>query len=146
MFQYLKCRALDNHQVARKILLVSAPRDAMLEGKAVRTSREWCESQGADIMEKVITAKYDQVKPFRDLIMANSEKVFIEASRNPIWGCGIPLAATEALQKGEFEGLNLFGKQIQRFVDSMGITPYQEESVAMTTGNITISDVMPNDK
>lgn len=122
MYQYLKCRALDDHSTARKILLITSPRDAMLEGKSVKTSREWCESQGADIMKKVIAAKYNQVPQFRDLVEANSDKSFVEASRHPIWGCGIPLSSTTELDNGEFPGRNLMGDLLQRFAQELEIT------------------------
>ena len=85
MFQYLKCKALDKHQVARKILLQPSPRDAMSTGKVVRTTREWCETVGSDIMRKVITAKFEQVPEFSKQVTCNTDKIFVEAPHLEMW-------------------------------------------------------------
>ena len=108
-FQNQKCLDLNNQEVADKVMLARSPREAMNIGKSIKTTDKWCETTGVAIMEKALTAKYEQVPTFTKCLQEHKGKQFVEGTRNPIWGIGHPFSYQEVPAAKDWLGKNLLG-------------------------------------
>ena len=64
------------------------------------------------VMKRIVKLKYDQVPEFKELVDANKGKSFVEATRNPKWGIGLPFTSELIYQEMNWKGQNLMGKII----------------------------------
>ena len=117
-YQSEKCKQLKHPEIAQLVNDTGTAREAMMIGKTVQTPDDWQTRKGADIMKKLIKEKMDQVPEFRDLVMTHRGKKFAEASRNPIWGTGVPIHFHESQDSTKWRGKNIFGELLTKFIQS----------------------------
>ena len=110
LYQYRKASALGQHEVAAKVMRAQSPYDAMKEGKAASASDQWTASTGRDIMVDAAVIKYKQCSMFKDYLLRHKGKFFVEATNSKIWGSGVDLSSTKAMEESEWKGQNLMGK------------------------------------
>ena len=110
LYQYRKASALGQHEVAAKVMRACVPYDAMKEGKAANASDQWTASTGSDIMVDAVVIKYKQCSMFKDYLLRHKGKFFVKATNSKIWGSGVDLSSTKAMEESEWKGQNLMGK------------------------------------
>ena len=110
LYQYRKSSALGQHEVAANVMRAQTPYEAMEEGKAAKASDQWTASTGRDIMVDAVVIKYQQCSVFRDYLLRHKGKCFVEATNSKVWGSGIDLTSTKAMEESEWKGQNLMGK------------------------------------
>ena len=116
-FQHQKCLLHDDPETAGKVMAATTPRDAMRVGNTVKSSKDWILRAGVDIMRKALSVKMDQVPDFANFLHTNKGKTFIECSRNPLWGCGLPFTYDiDSIQN--FKGKNLMGELLSQLVNT----------------------------
>ena len=110
LYQYRKSSALGQHEVAANVMCAQTPYEAMKEGKAAKASDQWTASTGRDLMVDAVVIKYQQCSVFRDYLLRHKGKCFVEATNSKIWGSGVDLTSTKAMEESEWKGQNLMGK------------------------------------
>ena len=120
LYQYRKAGSLGHHDIADQIRTAPTPRMAMMIGKAAKGSADWQETMGREIMKECVEEKLSQVPRFKQELLRFRNKKFAEATRNLIWGTGIPLAdkETDATDKSEWKGKNILGEIYNEIVKS----------------------------
>ena len=115
-FQYEKCLAHKRRDIAVKVLAATTPREAMYKGKEVKCSQEWNKNHGVKIMKTVLEAKLAQVDSFRNILESYPDKTLVEASRDPVWGIGIPFSAQNIVDDSTWNGSNLMGHVLSELI------------------------------
>ena len=110
LYQYRKSSALGQHEVTANVMRAHTPYEAMNEGKAAKASDQWTASTGRDLMVDAVVIKYQQCSVFRDYLLRHKGKCFVEAMNSKVWGSGVDLTSTKAMEESEWKGQNLMGK------------------------------------
>lgn len=98
---------------AEKIMAEPTARGCKALGRAVEGYDDvlWT-AKRADIMVRILVAKFGQNEALREVLLATGERGIAEASpHDRVWGIGIDVATAEA--GGKWNGGNLLGKTLK---------------------------------
>lgn len=125
-YHFVKLRWLGLHTAAAAIREFASPKFAMLWARAQLQSEisqghvtrarleEWDETYARQVIMELAVRKMRQYDAFRDLLVANVDKLFVEATIDPKWGVGLHTAAvrsnSEAWLLQHRKGQNRFGE------------------------------------
>lgn len=118
LYQHRKCIALQRPDLALKVLEAATPYNAMLVGKETKEDGDWISRTGYPIMKEVVAAKLQQAPRMKETLQKHAGKSFVEATRNSIWGAGIPLTGKEVTT--QWRGKNLFGEILTNLARGLG--------------------------
>ena len=98
--QYIKSKLFGDESTATSILNSETARDAKRLGYKIQgyDSKIWYE-KGFDLCKPGIKAKFNQNPTLLNMLKTTSPKILVESSPDKIWGMGIPLKDTDALNK-----------------------------------------------
>lgn len=117
-YQQQKCLSLDQPSVAREVMRAATPREAMIAGKAARTTDDWIAENGTDIMRTALNAKFQQVPQFKKALLEHKGKEFIEYSRHSGWGIGHPFSYRSIPKVTDWKGKNYMGQLLTELANT----------------------------
>lgn len=120
LFMYLKALAFEDLDIAEKILNCKTPREAKALGRKIRNydDRVWNMLRDA-YMYKTVQVKFLQCEEFREFVLSNSDKTFVEASPyDSIWGIKLSEDDPRALDPSQWKGENRLGKCINKLISN----------------------------
>ena len=100
-----KAKYFKDESTARRILQASSGLECKKLSREIKNYRheEW-KNIAADLSEPGIAAKFDQNPTLKALLLSTGDKLVVEASRDPVWGTGIPLNNREVLTRSKWVG------------------------------------------
>ena len=107
-YQYEKCMSEGNIMAAEAVLLAQEPEDATAAGRVVQKPKEWIMTEGKKIMKKAASIKF-KTTSMKIKLRLTEHRLIVDATRNPIWGIGVPFNSPSALNPGHYIGHNLMG-------------------------------------
>lgn len=110
-FMYYKAKHFNDDYHAKRILMTSNPAEAKAYGRRVKgfNVEEWTEVSYY-YMYKVNTAKYEQNKHLKDLLLSTDNKLLCETNgKDRIWSCGLYANDDRCLDQSKWLGKNLLG-------------------------------------
>ncbi len=116
LYQYEKFKFHNDTNGADKVLACKTNRDAWKESTKLRANDTWEKQKAYDALKRAAQLKFDQVPKFRDFVLENKNKTFVEATQNSKWGIGLPIYSDDILDAKKWKGQNLFGKIILSLV------------------------------
>lgn len=123
-FQYLRARMAGQYVLANDILRAKQPVDAKRLGDRVvvpadPVSRGTWEVKLGAAMEAVCKQKFLENTALREYLLKTKERVLVEASRDKLWGCGLPANDVRIKDKNMWTGSNLLGQVLMRVRESL---------------------------
>ena len=107
-YQFNKCKDLGRSDLASEVYCAKSPREAMTIGGKVRPNNDWVMSRGLELMKTAVEAKFS-VPAMRQALL-NTQGLIVEATRNSIFGIGLPFTSPNLSNKHEWKGGNLMGQ------------------------------------
>ena len=100
-----KAKYFKDEATARRILQASSGLECKKLSREIKNYRheEW-KNIAAVLSEPGISAKFDQNPTLKSLLVSTGDKLVVEASRDPVWGTGIPLNNREVLTRSKWVG------------------------------------------
>ena len=117
-YQFKKCLAHGDEVAAAAVKMAVEPEDAMAAGGAVRPTKEWTETHGVELMTSALREKF-RATPMQVKLRATGKRDLVEATRNPLWGAGLPFTHQNILKKEAHKGLNYLGKILMKIRDEI---------------------------
>ena len=90
-------------------MMANSPEDSMAAGSIVKPTKEWTETEGRKIMRIAVREKF-KAGPMKVKLRATGSLVLVEATRNLLWGAGLPFNHPDILKLESCKGLNYQGK------------------------------------
>lgn len=121
LFMYLKAKFFGDRDMANKILQSKTPEEAKSYGRRIKNFDDtlWDEYRD-NIMLETLKAKFDHCQEFKDLIMNNTDKIFVEASPyDRIWGVGLSETNPRIENPEKWLGQNRLGKCINDLIETL---------------------------
>ena len=101
---YQKALLFEDSIIANNILKSSTPLDAKrLSYNIADFSRTRWMNEGYDICSKGIREHFLQNQPLLEMLKGTGSKILVEASKDKLWGTGIPLWDKDALITSKWE-------------------------------------------
>lgn len=118
LFMYLKATFFKDWEIAEAIRKVETPREAKALGRKVRNyNNELWDKYRDYYMLETLMAKYVNCLKFRNFLLENKDKTFVEASPyDSIWGIKLSEDDPKALNPSQWKGENRLGKCINRLI------------------------------
>lgn len=108
-FQHEKSVYHGDESKASQIKNASDPRIQKQIGKQIREASGW-DSESKKVMQRGIIAKMEQNAHAADALLATKDYVIGEASKDSVWGTGIPLHHKNCTNTNLWTGSNCLGK------------------------------------
>lgn len=108
MYQAQKCRHMKDEGRLKQVVEAVTPLEAKRIADALTETQDWKDIRDT-IMERVVSAKFDQNKHLADLLVKTGSVPLNEATRNSHFGIGVNLHAKEIKDKG-YHGENKLGR------------------------------------
>lgn len=114
-FMWRKAMFFGDLQMANKILKVTTAKEAKRLGREVKPYSDSAWNLVRErVMFKALCLKFEQHKPFRDLLTENKNKIFVEASPyDRLWGVGLGENDPLVLNPKYWRGKNKLGSCIK---------------------------------
>lgn len=119
-YQYKKCQSAGAKLAAAEVMLAQEPEDAMFAGAKVKPNMQWYQTDGKQIMKKAVQVKFSSPS-MQQKLRSTGKCVLVEATRNTIWGTGVPFTNDQALNPRAFKGQNLLGTILMELRDKQPI-------------------------
>lgn len=107
MYQAYKCRHMRDNDRLKQVIAATSPLEAKKIADAISETQDWKNIKDS-VMEKVISAKFDQNEHLADLLVKTGSTPLNEATRNTHFGIGVGLHAKEIKDKN-YHGANKLG-------------------------------------
>ena len=107
-FHFIRAKNLNKHLAATKIYLSRDVRFIKQTGSELGTSTDW-EAKQFDVMYACIKKKFEQNKDLRELLLKSGNLELVEATPDPLWGCGATLSSN-VIRRKEWRGRNKQGE------------------------------------
>lgn len=120
LFMYLKAKTFEDWDTMKEIIECKTPREAKALGRKVRNYNDkvW-DSMRDKCMYITVLAKFMQCREFKEFIIDNSDKTFVEASPyDSIWGIKLSENDPRALDPSQWRGENRLGKCINKLISN----------------------------
>jgi len=112
---YRKCQLFGAENVARDILDMRDPVAIKLKAKKLtKFSADTWSQQSPDILYEALCAKFTQNDQLKVTLLATADTRLGEACKDPLFGTGLPLTHTKALDVTQWTGVNLQGTALMR--------------------------------
>lgn len=121
LFMWLKAKFFNDKEMSTKILQAQTPREAKSLGRLVKNYDDdlWNEHRDGVMLES-LKAKFDHCQEFKDLILGNTDKTFVEASPyDRIWGVGLSETDPKIENPNKWLGQNRLGKCINKLIETL---------------------------
>lgn len=115
-FMYLKALCFKDQKIAKEILESQDPREVKFLGRKIRNfdEKKW-EQDRERAMYMACLSKFIQNPEFAKALDETGDKIIVEASPlDKIWGIGLAPDDTKALDKSNWQGLNLLGEVLMK--------------------------------
>ena len=113
-YQLTKALRAGSLEIAEKIRKAPTALEAKKIGNSVKDPEEW-NNEKLEIMEKIVSAKADQVAAMREKLEAsNTNTIFAESTVDGYWGTGLDAAGTVHTNPSKWPGENKLGAIIKQ--------------------------------
>ena len=102
---------------ASKLLNCPTNYEAMVQSKALKTTKQWKDNLSLSTMKSILKIKMEQVPAFKDMVTANKGKKFVEATTNSTWGIGLRLWSDDIHHEYKWKGDNKMGEAIESLLE-----------------------------
>ena len=113
---YEREKYLNHHDEigAEKVMNCKTNREAMEAARSLKVTKIWKEKVAYETMAQILKMKFEQVPEFKQMILDNKGKEFIEATTNITWGIGVSIWSKELENKNDWKGENKMGEALKR--------------------------------
>jgi ribA/ribD-fused uncharacterized protein len=118
-YQWCKATEAKNYNLAEKIKNAEHAGKAKMISKAIphEDSLDW-EKNNVAVMKKVIKAKFDQVKEFKDTLLGYENCYLAEATSDTFWACGLNAETAAKISPLYHQGQNTLGALLMEIRDT----------------------------
>ena len=107
--QYHKALVAENPKLAQKIRSTSSPVQCKRLGDSIADLPQTWIPQACDLLAKANEAKFSQNEHARNFLLQTGNATLAEATRDKLWGAGLPLKDSSLAVKNKWTGQNKFG-------------------------------------
>lgn len=119
-FQMAKALHFQDHDTADKIKHAKTPQECFRLGKTVKgyDERVWLDTAD-DIMYTCVKMKFVQNPDLLQFLRDTGDTKLAEASRNKVWGTGVPMNSKDVFDQSQWDGQNRLGHILTRLRESI---------------------------
>ena len=136
-YQWSACVEKLREDLAEEVMKANSPSEAKRIASAVKTVDSNWHNVKYGVMEKVLHAKANCSKDFRESLLATGEKQLIEARADLWWGSGMPYNLTTTTKSAFHPGKSWLGEILMKLrsqLRTQNNTKHEEQTTAPPTG------------